>query len=321
MSQARGANAQVIIQEETTFKTDPGSPDAQSIPFFSCGLQQRRDQEQSQTLTGDRNPSKALRGNTDVGGALEVELQAYTGLLFKAALGDVATTGADPYIHTFSIGDTLPSLMIEKGFGDIDQYFKYNGCKVNSLSLSITASGFQNCSFDFVGAKETTGASSFDSTPTDLGKQSFDGFAIATIEEGGVAIGNVISIDSLTISNDLDTDQYSIGGAGQRDELPEGLVSVTGTLTARFEDLTLYNKAVNDTESSLKIIYTLGTGVGSAGNEQIEFLIPELTFAPQSPAISGPKGIMVELPFIAYYGDGSEGSTLQITLKNTQASI
>lgn len=321
MAQGKGAKGRVVIQEETTYKTDPAAPDVQKITFDSCSLAQNRAQEQSQSITGNRNPTRAVRGNTDVGGALVCELQAYIGLLFKATLGAVATTGVGPYVHTFTVGDELPSLMVEKGFTDIGQYFKYLGVKVASMSLSVSPSGFQRITFNLVGASETPSGAEFDATPTDLGKQSFDGFAIATIEEGGAAIASVVGIDNLTINNDLDADQYIIGGQGIRDSLPSGLVSVTGTLKARFEDLTLDNKAVNDTESSLKVIYTIGDGLGSADNESLEILIPELTFAPNSPPINGPKGVLVELPFVAYYADSSEASALQIVLKNSQATI
>ena len=319
--QAKGANSHILIQEETTFGADPATPNAQRINFNSCDLRQSRAQEQSQAIRGNRNPSKALRGNTDVAGSLVVELQAYIGLLIKATLGAVSTTGSGPYTHTFTIGDDLPSLMVEKGFTDLAHYFRYNGVKVGSMGFSVTPSGFQNMTFNLVGAEETVDSSSFDTTPTDLGKQSFDGFAIATIEEGGAAIANVVGIDGLNISNDLDTDQYSVGGAGVRDDIPAGLVAVTGTLKARFTDLALYNKAIADTETSLRVVYNLGTGDGSAGNESIELLIPELTYQPNSPAISGPKGVLVELPFVAYYEDDSDASALQIILKNTQATI
>ncbi|WP_321367583.1 phage tail tube protein [uncultured Desulfuromusa sp.] len=320
MAQAKGAKGQILIQEETAFKTDP-TPDAQKITFISCGLKQNRGQEASPSISGDRNPTKPLRLNTDVSGPLAVELQAYIGLLFKATMGSVTTTGTGPYTHTFKVGDELPSLLVEKGFTDVGQYFKYNGNKVGSMSFSVTPAGAQPVTFNFVGAKETPSGTSFDATPTDLGKHSFDGFSIATIEEGGVAIANVLGIDNLTINNDPDTDQYSVGGEGERDDIPSGLVSVTGTVKARFENLTLYNKAVNDTESSLKIVYSKGDGLGSAGNESIEFLLSELTYAPNSPAISGPKGVLVELPFVAYYDDSAEASVLQITLKNAQPTI
>ncbi len=321
MPQAKGANAQVIIQEETVFGVDPATPDAQKIHFTNCGIKMARGQETSATIRGNRNPTKSARGNTDVSGPLNVELQAYIGLLLKAALGSVTTTGVGPYVHTFKVGSSLPSLLIEKGFTDIAQFFKYNGCRVSKMSFSVSPQGFQDVSFDFLGAKETIAGASFDATPTDLGKVSFDGFSIGTIEEGGVAIAAVTGIDGLTIENDLDGDQYSIGGGGVRDDIPEGLVRISGTLKARFQNLALYTKAVNDTESSLRFIYQLGDGTGSAGNESIEFKLPELTFAPNAPVISGPKGILVELPFEAYYEDSAEASAMQIILKNTQATI
>lgn len=321
MPQAKGALGQIIIQEETTYGVDPAAPDAHKVHFEDCSIKMSRGQEQSAVIQSNRNPSKSARGNTDVAGPLSTELQAYIALLFKAALGSVATTGVGPYVHTFKVGSSLPSYLIERGFTDLGQFFKYNGCKVNKLSLSVTPSGFQKISFDFVGAKETISAVSFDATPVDLGKQSFDGFSIGTIEEGGAAIADVVGIDGLSIENGLDTDQYSIGGGGIRDDLPEGMVRVSGTLKARFTSLTLYNKAIADTESSLKVTYLFGDGLGSAGNESLEFFIPELTYAPNSPVISGPKGVLVDLPFEAYYDNSAEASALQIILKNSQATV
>lgn len=321
MAQAKGSNLLVIIQEEATFATDPVTPAAFKAYVSSCGLRLSRARESSDILRGNRNPTQSVRGTDDVSGAVGTELQAYMALLFKAALGSVATTGAGPYVHTITIGSTLPSLLIEKGFTDISQFFKYNGCKVSRLSLNVTPAGFQKVDIDFMGAKETVGSSSYDNTATDLGKVAFDGFAVGTIEEGGSSIANVVGIDGLTIDNDLDGDQYSIGGLGVRDDIPEGLVKVSGTLKARFENLTLYNKAINETETSLRIAWQVGTGDGSAGNEYLEIKIPELRYAPNAPVVAGPRGVLVELPFEAHYENSSEASALQVIIKNTQATI
>ncbi|RMF46800.1 MAG: hypothetical protein D6751_04120 [Deltaproteobacteria bacterium] len=321
MPQAKGANAQILIQEETTFATDPATPDARKVYISGCSLKLNRALESSDILRGNRNPTRPARGNDDVSGGLSTELQAYIGLLLKATLGSVTTTGTGPYTHTFKVGSSLPSLLIEKGFPDIGQYFKYNGCKVSRLSLSITPSGFQKVDFEFLGAKETTGSTSFDTTPLDLGKVSFDGFAVGAIEEGGVAIGDVVGIDGLTFENDLDGEQYLLGGSGTRVDIPEGTVKVSGTLKARFKDLALYTKAIAGTESSLRVLFQLGTGDGSSGNESLEIKLPELIYAPNAPVIDGPKGIIVELPFEAYYEDSTEASAMQIILKNTQATV
>ena len=64
-----------------------------------------------------------------------------------------------------------------------------------------------------------------------------------------------------------------------------------------FESVTLYNKAINNTESSIKVTCTRGAGDGGAGAEYTEFLIPELTYTPKSPMITGPLGVFTELNF------------------------
>ena len=128
-----------------------------------------------------------------------MELQGYMTKMFKFAFGSVTTTGSGPYVHTFKIGSTLPSFLAEKGFTDINQYHLYNGCKVNRMAVSLTPEGFQDVTFGIMGAKETISGGTYDATATDLGKQSFDGFAVATIEEGGSAIAYVTAVDGLTL--------------------------------------------------------------------------------------------------------------------------
>ena len=322
MPQALGAKGQLIVQKEATFKTTP-TPDANLLYFITESVRQARPNISSNVITGSRNPTKPVRGNVDVSGSITTEMQAYFLTMLEATFGDVATTGTDPYVHTFTIGDALPSLVIEKGFTDNGDFFLYNGCVVSAMNLDINADGgFQEISWDIIGAKETTDTSSFDGTPTDLGKQSFDDLAVATIEEGGGAPSAcVTSISGLSIVNDLDDSIYCIGGAGERSSVPAGIVKVTGTLTALFASMALYDKAVASTETSLKIVWSLGTADGSAGNEYFEILIPELIYSPNAPVISGPRGVLVELPFEAYYDDSSEASAIQVIVKNTQATI
>jgi hypothetical protein len=321
MVQAKGSRSRISIQKETTFRIDPAVPAAQLLYYSSCSLALKRGQEQDDTLRGNRNPTKAARGLDDISGDLVANMQAYNGLLLLGLLGAVETTGvAAPYTHVFTVGDSLPSFMVERGFLDISQYFKYRGVKVGGCSVGFTPAGFQKMTFSLMGAEEVVGAAAFDDTPTDETYAPFDGFAIGTIEEGGVAIANLTGID-IAFVNDLDGDQYLLGGAGKRADIPEGTVAVTGTVKARFTDIALYNKAINDTESSLKVVYNLGTGDGTAGNESLEFFIPELTFTPQAPPISGPKGIVVDLPFVGFYGNSVDASALKITLINTTEAI
>ncbi|MCX5875309.1 MAG: phage tail tube protein [Deltaproteobacteria bacterium] len=230
------------------------------------------------------------------------------------------TTPATTYTHTFKVGTCLPSFMAEKGFPDIGQYFKYNGEKIGKMSLDISSSGPQKMSFDLMGAKETVGTTPF-ATPIDLGKASFDGLALGTIEEGGTAIAIVSAISGLSFENNLDGDTFLLAGGGTRGAINEGLVKVSATIKALFQDVVLYNKALNSTESSLRMVYNRGTGAGTVGNESIEFKLPELIYSVKTPVVDKPGGLWVELGIIAYYNDSTEASTLQVILKNTQSAV
>lgn len=319
MAQASGSRSQIIYDQETVFKSTPGSPDAKLLPFKSETLRLSRELVSSEAITSARNPKTPRKGKYEVGGSIELEINPYLGVLFKHALGVVSTTGAGPYAHTIKVGALPIALCIEKGFVDIAQYFLYNGCRANKLAMAFAAAGIVTGSVDVLGAKETVSGSSFDATPADLGHNPFDNFE-ASIQEGGSAIAIVTECD-FALENNLDGDVFVIGGAGERNSLPEGMVKVSGTLKALFESLTLYNKAKSHTESSLKITLSRGDGLGSAGNESLEIFIPELIFKPEAPVIPGPKGILVELPYEAFYDNSAEASTIQMILKNTVATL
>lgn len=319
MTQAEGSNAQILIGEESTYKTQPGTPAGFVLPFLSESLGQKKGLGESNVITNSRNPKQPFSTTKEVSGSISTELNPFMGLMLKHLLGTAAVAGSDPYTHTFSIGALPVGLWVDKGFTDISQYFLYNGVRVNSASFSFSgAGGVVPVTFDLMGAKRTTGSSAQDASPTDAGHTAFNQFE-AAIEEGGSSSAIVSEVE-FTVSNNLDGSAYAIGGAGERRSLAAGITQVSGTVTAFFENLTLYTKAVNSTESSLKITCTKGNGLGSAGNESIEFFIPELIYEENDPPIEGPQGVKVRLPFRAYYNNSSEASALQIILKNATAS-
>lgn len=320
MAQAQGSKAYLALQKETTFATDPGVPALIKIPFSNESIGRTIALESNDHITGNRNASAPVRGNTDVAGSISFNLGPFPGELLLGALGDVDTTGAGPYVHTITVGDDLPSFTLEKGFSDISQFFKYNGCKVGRFQLTATPSGFQKASIDIMGAKETASGTSFDATLTDLGDYPFDGFLLSSVLEGGGAITGITEI-TLSIDNELDGETFTLGSQGTRGSINEGKARVSGTVKGFFENLTLYNKAVNQTESSLFLAYQRGTGAGSAGNEYLSFEVPELVYSVKTPAVSGPNGIYYELDFQGYYGNDVDASALIVTLKNTQTAL
>lgn len=318
MPGTKGAKAQLIWDAETTYSQQPGAIDAKVIPFEKEGLESKGNLIENDDITGNRNKQAPGGGNIDVLGPIDFKLSdtAFAALL-KHAMGSVTTTGAgDPYTHVIKIGDLPVGLVIEKGFTDLGQYFRYNGCRIAKAAFKFPKEGHIKGTFELVGAKETIGGASMDATPTKYPHTPFTAFQ-ASIQEGGGAIATVTEVE-FSIDNDLDKDiGYTVGSGGLRTELPEGFAIVTGNLTALFDSLTLYNKAVNMTETSLKI--TLDRGVTPA--RSVEFYIPELIYERKTPVVEGPKGVLVKLPFKAYFDNSTEASSLQVTIKNGLATI
>jgi hypothetical protein len=155
-----------------------------------------------------------------------------------------------------------------------------------------------------------------DGNPTDFGHNPFDGFE-AVINQNTTPLAVVTEVSG-KIENNLDGSTFVIGGAGERYSINAGKVKVSGKLTALFADMTLYNLALNNTETSLQVVLTKGTGAGTAGNEKLTYNFDEVIFRPQAPVIAGDKGILVELEFEAYYDNDADASALWIELMNAQ---
>lgn len=322
MPQARGTQTVVALFEESTYATDPGAPDGKKLYVVSSGLKGSQSLINSNTLDASRSRTRPSRGNIDAGGQIQTEVSAENiGTLLKHSMGSNTTTGTGPYTHTLTLGSLPTGLVIEHDFGSnisgTGRYEKFNGVRVGRASFSFPTEGICTANFDMKGAKTTLGSAPLDATLTDPGHTPFSSFQ-ATILEGGSAIATVTDC-TIDIDNELDAGVYAIGGAGQRRALPEGFSTVSGSITALFEDATLLTKAINDTASSLKITLSRGTGLGSAGNESIEFLVQNLVYERTSASIDGPSGLKITLPFQAFRSGGANG--LQVIIKNALATI
>lgn len=321
MAHQRGATARLAIDTETTFKTTPGTPDGLILPFVNESIRASQNLNESKTIRSSRNPQAPSAGRIEVAGDINFEFAWQYGRILKHVFGGVATTGASaPYTHTFTIGSLPAGLLVEKSFPDIsgtNKFALFNGCKINQFRLSCGTEGMIEAGVSILGAKETLGSSSFDATLRDLGHEPFDAFK-ATITEGGSALAIGTKID-LLFENNLDGNTFVIDGTGQRYSLPEGTAKVSGTLTALFDSYALYEKAVNRTESSLVLEFIRGTGNGSDGNEKITFYIDELFYRRQGPVITGPTGLLVELPFVGFYADDADASALRCVAMNAEA--
>ena len=312
---ARGGKSRLAICYESVFGTTPSSPDGILIPINSSSIAAKQNLIDPATITGRRDVVQPARGNIDVSGSVVVPIDEVSiGYWLKAMFGGTTASGElDPYTHVFKVGDSQPSLVMEQQFPDATVYELFNGCKVSKFAMSMAMNNNElTASIDIMGAKRTLGSSSFDGTLTSPVITKYSGFQ-GSVEEGGSAAANIVSAD-INIDFGLDGDMFALGGNGVRADIVEGLVTVTGTIRAFFANNTLLNKAINGTESSIKL------KLANGANRSLEFYMEEVLFEQTSPAIEGSKGIMIDLPYRAYYQNGNGNSIVVATLKNGQAA-
>lgn len=241
----------------------------------------------------------------DVMGASEAQLLPYDAQSGAFTVG-LVVTGAGGAKGTI-IADT------DLGVTGFLTLINVTGTFVNDEAITDTGTGAAT-------VNGTLGGTTFDA-PTDPAHTPWDGLSIGAIQEGGSDIAIVTAVDNIKIENNLDGSVYCLGGGGVRKELPEGKVKVSGSITAMFDSMALYNKALRFTESSLMLKWMHGTGVGSAGNESLQIDIPELVYSKETPIVDGDKGLLYKGPFEAYYDNHADASAIKCTLKNTEATI
>lgn len=313
MTQQRGVNAQIVMGFEDEFGTV--AADGFVLPLNTCGVTGVKARQVPATLTGTRNTVVPFAGNTDVNGPIVVPADsAAMAYWLYAMFGAPTSTGADPYVHEYKVGSSMPPFSLEKAFTDlaVSVYERYVGCKISTFSMTVGGDGELVCNLGVLGAEMSHETSAFDGSPTTISLARVNNFD-AALEEGGATIANATEL-SINIDFGLDPNSFVIGGGGIRGDIPEGFVAVTGNLKALFEDKTLLDKATGDTESSLKVTMT-----GSASSI-LEFEIQELLYSVNGVPIEGPQGLIVSLDFVGYYTDGDETSDIVARVTNAVES-
>lgn len=200
------------------------------------------------------------------------------------------------------------SFTIEKQFNDIDvtENHRFSGCEVSAMSLSATAAGPVPVTFTMIGQSINSGTFLVQlAGATYAPEVSVDQFTSmsGSITEGGGASAVVSSFD-LTISRNME--QSFVIGQDVGIQGPSALCDVTGTITAFYKSDAIYQKFLNETESSIVIELTDGAGSSWSIN------LPRIKYTGGNPDISGPGQVEPPFTFQALTDDGI-GSNIEIT--------
>jgi len=319
-----GTNAQVSFVDETVWAS--GTPSmTTAVPFLSESLKKDRAIVASDAIDGTNQRSIWREGLNTVAGDLSIEVYPEgVGKLFKHALGRIFSAGpsgtSNYYVHRILPSGSLPAGLRVEVARDA-QTWQYNGMKVNQMTLSCAIGEPLTATFSFLGYNESDATKTTGLTLTTLSPFTYD--------EGkcyldGSATETEITGFTITVNNML-ADSKGKLGSKFRVEIPKsGFMEVTGTLNMEFDDKTVYNKFINQTETAIQLKFTSDSTFG-AGATAYDFQIdmPRCIYTGETPNISGPDVIYHDMPFIAFYytsGGDQEKDSIRMRLVNSEAS-
>lgn len=288
---------------EATYGTTPATPAFKAVRHTACNLAMTKSTMVSEELRADRQITDFRHGTKQTGGDISGELSsgAYDDFL-EAVLGGTWTT------NVLKAGTTRRSFSVLRHFSDLassaNPWHLFTGVEINKLSLSVAVNAIDKIVFGVIGKGFGTddaapAGATWVAAPTNSPMDSFTG----TLTEGGQAIAVITEI-SLNLENGLEP-RFVIG-SDSTIHPSIGKSNCTGQVTAYFEDATLIDKFINESESALE--FTLADKSGKS----YKFTLPRIKYTGGQPDTQGAGPITLAMPFQALRDDTS-GTNLTIT--------
>lgn len=251
-------------------------------------------------------------------------------LYFYAAMGNIASaanSGGAAYKHTISLGDLLPYLTFWGRIGS--EYTRTDGCKVDQIEMSFEGNAPLSFGITAIGLDAEMGLTSF---PGEINPACFDGYYVPTGGTFKLDTASSTPVDapvtqgSLTLANNCTADP--LAGMVTPGDVEEGKLSVSGSVTVKPNDMTLYRSMVTGSASGTK-----PSGVMVYGSFEWEFTHSKnknhkmtvkssrVPFTCDYPSVD-PEGGAAELEFsFENVGvDSREGSPVTVTFLNDTES-
>ncbi len=272
-----GSSNTIKIGKELTFGTAVTPTEA--LKHTGASVDLNYETIESASFTG----SRASNGSFTVGktGSLSLPFEADSrnlGWILKGALGSeaVAAATAGAYEHTYTMlnSSALPSFTFESSIGGVFHYTN-SGAVLNSLSLEVSPKSIVTGTAEYVFIDQVDQL-----TPTSLITPNTKAFTYNDTGIGAVKIddtdfGEMKSL-SLSIANNVSTDDYRLGLAGKLASVPAGKFQLSGSATVAFNSDSKFLENVIATSDTFKLDFVIDTGVtvGVSDTLSLEVSIP-----------------------------------------------
>lgn len=263
MPYAQGTSEGLYVGFEDSFKTLPATVNADKVPVVSPNVRPVRNKHTSKALTDSSEPRSVVFGKVAVEGDMGIECSPTAMYPWMKGIYSAPTTGGttDLYHHRFNLGTQL-SMWFERKFSTLTKFLVYKGIYLGSLGVQMMTEGVMEARVGFMGAiaSASAGATIINGTTTDRTTQRSLSYLLGRIKKNGSTIGYVKTI-SLDVNRNLGRDA-AIDETNEQAVIFSEIPTVGGNITALFSTATLYDEALDGTESALELFVPFGTGQG-----------------------------------------------------------
>ncbi|GAA4652082.1 phage tail tube protein [Kistimonas scapharcae] len=297
MTIASGARHSMAYVAESAYGQTPATPAFKPVRHTSTSLALSKETIQSEELRSDRQIAAFKHGNKQVGGDIGFEFSyaSFDDFLEAALCGTWAT-------DTLKAGTTRRSFTVERHFADIGQYHRFSGVELNGFSLSMAPNSMVTGSFTTVGKGMATATAAITGAiyadPT--AGVPFDSFS------GALKVDNAASavVTSIELSLENGLEALFVIGSAETLQPSIGRCNVTGSMSVYFEDSSMIDRFINETETALE--FTLAGDGGS-----YTFTLPRIKFGSGAPEVSGTGPVVLNMEFQALY-DAADATNIKI---------
>lgn len=303
MAFAQGSRSQLAFGVQSDFTTTATS--FTKLPFSTHSLNLSKERLAGTDINAHRMPTVDRHGNRSVSGDIVADLRhaefdelIQSALMSDNSFGTGYTSGDGTTVANAAIVGTTPTfLTIEDYAEDIDQARLFTGCTVNTMAVSLAPNQMVTATFGIVGRDMSISATQKTGLTDSAGASPFDAYS------GDIKLGNKGSLGSaLTIITAMDftlTNGFNptlVIGESTASDMEFGTASLEGTVSCYFEDATMINRFLNETESAIEV------SVGQ-GSDTLTFRMPRVKINSADVGVDGPASRIVNMSFTALRDD------------------
>lgn len=238
-----------------------------------------------------------------------------TAVTADAAGDSVTFTPVGKSLSIPQTGHTRDYWTIEHNFADITQSEQFTDCVFPSMKVALPATGMATIDFPVLGLDMDTSTAAYFTTPAAVSNGDNLAAVNGAIYVAGSPVAYITSMD-ITVNGNASS-AGAVVGSNVAPDITPGSFDVSGSMTVLFQDATMRDYFVNETEVAVIAAFTT-SNLATADVQVYSMSVVKVGGATKD---DGEKGLVMTMPFTATEntagGTGTATNATTITIQDS----